>query len=160
MIIECPHCHTRVLPRKDNTCPACREDISNLEDVDPNLVSMVIHESQELPSFCYSCNLYTERYVRLQGEEESAVAHAILTLAELLVIRPKWSHHNNEVGTSNVYIYLPQCEQCAEEFGRPEPITVDFDHQTMKFIVHRGFRDRVYPPEIKESSSEESDQTR
>jgi hypothetical protein len=159
MIIECPHCHTRILPRKDNTCPACRKDLADVGDVDPNMVSLIIHESQELPPFCYSCNLYTERFVRLTSEDDAGVAEAILSLAELLLLRPKWSRHNNEVGTSNVYIYLPQCEQCAEEFGRPEPITVDFEHQTMKFLVHRGFRDRVHPPQPEADANEQDDQS-
>ncbi len=157
-IIECPHCHVRVLPTKDNICPACRENVLDVADVNPNMVSMIVREGTQLPTFCSSCNSYTERYVRLQGDQESEIANAILTLAELLALHPKWSHRNSEVGTSNVYIYLPQCEQCAE-LGKPEPLEVDYEHQTMKFMVHRSFRDRAYPPKPETGSSEANDPT-
>ncbi len=143
MVIECPHCHTRVIPRKDNTCPACHNDISDLKDVDPNVVSMVIHESQELPPFCYSCNSYTERHVRVSADKESYLENLILGPA-------------SPEKTSNVIIFLPQCELCAE-LGIPEPVGVDYDHQTMKFLVHRDFRDRVQPPPP--AVDEQSDQS-
>ncbi len=38
-IVECPHCHTRVLPKVDNICPACRRNILDTQDVDPDMVS-------------------------------------------------------------------------------------------------------------------------
>ncbi len=56
MIVECPHCHTRVLPKADNICPACRENILDTHDVDPNMVSLSVRESQDLPPYCYRCN--------------------------------------------------------------------------------------------------------
>ena len=44
--------------------------------------------------------------------------------------------------TSNVVIFLPQCQFCAE-IEDPEPVEVDYENQTMTFAVHAGFRDRV-----------------
>lgn len=32
MMIECPHCHTRVLPMQENLCPSCLKDVSNVID--------------------------------------------------------------------------------------------------------------------------------
>jgi hypothetical protein len=130
LIVECPHCHTRVLPKANNICPACRNDMSDLEGVDPNQVSLSIHESEELPSFCYSCNMYTERYVRVSGDKES-------DLEALLFGR------RAPEDTSNVIMNLPQCEQCGE-IDEPEPVDVDYEHQKMTFVVHRGFRERVF----------------
>ena len=128
--LECPHCHTRVLPKANNICPACGDDISDLEGADSNQVSLSIHESEELPSFCYSCNAYTERYVRLSGDKESDLEAFIFGQRD-----PK--------DTSNVIINLPQCEQCSE-LDEPEPVEVDYEHQKMTFVVHRGFKERVF----------------
>jgi hypothetical protein len=127
-IIECPHCHVKVLPMANNICPACRNDISDTSDTDPDQVSLTIHESEKLPSFCYSCNLYTERIVRVSGDKES----------DLQSLLPR-----KEVDTSNVIIFLPQCDKCSEE-GAPEPLDVDYEYQKMTFVVHKGFRERVF----------------
>ena len=129
IIVECPHCHTWVLPKADNTCPACQSDLSDREGVDPNLVVLMVHESEELPSFCYSCNTYTERFVRVSGDRNSFLKDAILGQVD-----PE--------DTSNVIIHLPQCEDCGNG-GNPEPEDVDYERQTMSFVVHKRFKERV-----------------
>ena len=129
LIVECPHCHARVLPKANNICPACRSDMSDLQDVDPNQVAFTIRESEELPSFCYSCNRYTERRIRVSADKESNLETALFGLA-------------SPEKTTNVIIYLPQCEECAQ-WKEPERVSADYDHQTITIVVHKGFRDRV-----------------
>jgi hypothetical protein len=130
LIVECPHCHVKVLPKADNICPACQNNMSDLQDVDPNQVSLVIHESEELPSFCYSCNRYTERIIRLSADEESGLETAIFG-------RPLPEN------TTNIIIYLPECEDCAELNIAPVTTGADYDHQAITLVVHKGFRDHV-----------------
>ena len=130
LIVECPHCHVRVLPLSNNICPACRNDMSDLQDVDPNQVSLTIREAEKLPSFCYSCNRYTERRIRFSADKESDLETALFGLA-------------SPEKTTNVIIYLPQCEECAE-WKEPERIGVDYEHQTITILVHKGFRDHVF----------------
>lgn len=129
IFVECPHCHTKVMPHADNTCPACQCNLSNLDGVAPNKVSFLIHESEKLPPYCYSCNQYTEQEIRVSGDQES-----ILSKFFMGNVSPEQ--------TTNVIIFLPQCEVCSEEED-PEPIEVDYDLQTMTFMVHTGFRDRT-----------------
>ena len=129
IFVECPHCYTKILPLADNTCPACQGDLSSLVGVNPNKVSFLIHESEELPLCCYSCGQYTELEVRVSGDQES-----ILSKFFMGEVSPE--------KTTNVIVFLPQCELCAE-VEDPEPIEVDYDLQTMTFVVHAGFRDRV-----------------
>ena len=129
LIVECPHCHVRVLPNANDICPACQNDMSDLQDVDLNQVSLTIYESEELPSFCYSCNKYTERRIRVSADTESDLEKAFFGLA-------------SPNKTTNVIVYLPQCEECAER-KEPERIGTDYDNQTITIIVHKGFRDRV-----------------
>lgn len=128
LIVECPHCHVRVVPMANNICPACRNDISK-KGVDPNQVSLTISESEELPTFCYSCNRYTERSVRVSGDKESDLAKVLFGSAA-----PE--------KTSNVIVYIPQCEECAE-WKELELVDVDYDHQTITLVVHKGFQERV-----------------
>jgi hypothetical protein len=129
LIVECPHCHVRVLPMANNICPSCRNDITDLEGVDPNEISLVIHESEELPSFCYSCNRFTERVIRVSSDRESDLETSLFgsPLPE---------------NTTNIIIYLPECEDCAQ-IKVPVKTSADYDHQTITLVVHKGFRERV-----------------
>ncbi|HRQ23777.1 MAG TPA: hypothetical protein PLF42_10160 [Anaerolineales bacterium] len=129
IFMECPHCYTKILPLADNTCPACQGDLSSLVGVNPNKVSFLIHESEELPFCCYSCGQYTEQEIRVSGDQES-----ILNKFFMGDISPE--------DTSNVVIFLPQCEFCAEAED-PEPVEVDYENQTMTFAVHTRFRDQM-----------------
>ena len=40
LVVQCPHCHVRVLPKANNICPACRKDMTDLQGVDLNQVSL------------------------------------------------------------------------------------------------------------------------
>jgi len=157
LMIECPHCHVRVLPMQNNICPACKEVISDAPGLDMNKVAITVRESQKLPPYCYSCNSYTDRYVRIEGEEEPLWSKIILGIGAFLFLRPKWLRRSDELDehTVNVFIFLPQCEQCAE-FGKPKPIRVNFEDQQMTFLGSSAFRDRVYPkPEFAASLEQE-----
>ena len=150
MFIECPHCHTRVLPSKDNICPACRMDISDMDGVDPNMVSLTVHESEQLPYHCYLCDVYTDRFVKLEGDKESSLEKGLRLLG--LFLTPPWLKRTDEF-TANVYIYLPQCESCAE-LEDPTPLRVDYEEQTMTFVVHKKFKERIRPTPVDTTLSE------
>ena len=148
--VACPHCYTRVLPTKDNICPACRRNISDIRDVNPDMTSLTVKESQELPPYCYLCSSYTERYVLLEGDKESFLNRSIRMLGSIMV--PHRVHQTDE-GTTNVFIHLPQCETCAE-LEEPTPVYVDYDSQSMTFVVHKKFRERVQPPPLESEMSD------
>lgn len=128
MIVECPHCHIRVIPRADNTCPNCQENVADMTGVNPSWVSLSVSERDEYPTYCYSCNQYTDQYVRVAADNDSAVVR-------LLFGDPLPEH------TSNIIVFLPVCESCIE--NEVELVESDYDRQAMKIMVHRGFRDRV-----------------
>jgi hypothetical protein len=129
LVVECPHCHKKVVPKANNICPSCREDMSDMEGVDPNQTALTIREADELPSFCYSCNMYTERQIRISADKESDLENMLFG-------------SSSPEETSNVIIYIPQCEVCSD-LNDPEPVEVDYEHQTMTIAVHKGFRERV-----------------
>ena len=137
-ITECPHCHVKILPTKDNYCPACRMDLASPEDVDSNQVSLTIHEDEPLPSYCFQCGRFTERTVSVEGDEESDLARAVRRLGNLL---PHADLRTDE-DTANVFISMPQCENCSES-NTIQSMHVDFDQQTITFLVHQDFKNRV-----------------
>lgn len=148
--VECPHCYTRVLPIKNNICPACRMDMSDMDGVDPNMVSLIVHESEQLPYHCYLCDVYTDRFVKLEGDKESSLEKGLRLFG--LLLTPPWKWRTDEF-TANVYIYLPQCESCAE-LEDPSPLHVDYENQTMTFVVHKKFKERIRPTPIDSTPTE------
>jgi hypothetical protein len=128
LIVECPHCHIHVIPMANNVCPNCHEDVSDMTRVDPSQIPFTVFEAEEFPPHCYSCNQYTDRYIRVASDDE--------TYLERLLFR-----NSLPEDTTKVIVYLPECELCSEK--DVELIDVDYERQTMKIIVHRGFRDRV-----------------
>jgi hypothetical protein len=112
----------------NNICPSCREDMHNIQNLDSDKVVLMLHESEELPSYCYSCNAYTERLVRIAADEESGL--------ETIIFGEKAPED-----TSNVIIFLPECELCSDL--EIELVEVDYEHQTMKIMVHQRFQERV-----------------
>jgi hypothetical protein len=155
--VECPHCYTRVLPMENNICPACKMDMSDTYDVDPQLVSLTVRESDDLPPYCYLCNSYTDRYVKIVGDTGTLLDKSLSAVVSLVVPILKI-----EEGTSNVFVRLPQCETCAE-LEEPSPIHVDYENQAMTFVVNKGFKERVQPtpidtisPDDNETSDEEN----
>ncbi|MBL8089574.1 MAG: hypothetical protein KF758_18420 [Anaerolineales bacterium] len=128
IIIECPHCHVQVIPMANNICPSCREDINNKQNVNSRQVVLMVHESEELPPYCYSCSAPTDRYVRISADEESGL--------ETLIFGEK-----SPESTSNVIVYLPECELCSD--SEIELIEVDYENQTMKIMVDIRFEEKV-----------------
>ena len=114
------------------------------------MVSLTVLESQELPPFCYLCNSYTERYILIEGDKESSLNRSIRVFGSFLV--PHRVRQTDE-GTTNVFIHLPQCEVCAER-EEPTPIYVDYENQSMTFIVHNGFKERVQPTPVEDKEPE------
>ena len=138
---------------ENNICPACKMDMSDREGIEPNKASLIVYESQELPPYCYSCNSYTERYVKVVGDKGTLLDRSLGSVVSLFVPARKIEEH-----TSNVFVRLPQCELCAEA-GEPSPLYVDYVNQNMTFIVHTGFRERVQPTPPEEDLSDNDEST-
>jgi hypothetical protein len=114
-------------------------DMSDTHDVDPKLLSLIVRESDDLPPYCYLCNSYTERYVKVVGDKGTFLDQSLGSLVTLFLPTRKI-----EEDTSNVFVRLPQCETCAE-LEEPSPLSVDYENQSMTFVVNIGFKERVQP---------------
>ncbi len=94
-----------------------------------------VRESDDLPPYCYLCNSVTERYVKIIGDKGTLLDQSLMFLMPTRKI---------EENISNVFVELPQCEACAQR-EEPSPIKVDYENQTMTFVVNIGFKERVQP---------------
>ena len=128
LIAECPHCHTSVIPKANNICPACGEDVLDMWGVDLSHIAFFVHESEEFPPYCYSCGRLTDRLIRVTSDQESGL--------ETLLFK-----NQRPENTSNVIVYLPECELCSE--SEVELVEVDYEYQRMKIMVHPEFQERV-----------------
>jgi hypothetical protein len=52
-------------------------------------VHIATHESEQLPGHCYSCHGYTDRYFKLEGDEESSLETGLRFLG--LLLTPPWT---------------------------------------------------------------------
>jgi hypothetical protein len=165
MELECPHCFTFVHVQDAGQCPACHENTNDLRGLDRDLATVVIGENSSIPDVCCCCGITAQRSIRIQQskritENSSAMTddaeagafilafHAIfgwiggVLLASLL----KRSSHNRHT----VCVPITQCEECSTA-GPPQPLRVDYEYFSMRFVVHRNFRN-CFDELVRESS--------
>ncbi len=149
MLTECPHCFTRVLPRPDSQCPACQQDTRSVRDADREFVTVTVRENSTMPDHCCSCMLPERRLVRISrsrvvwgsGDDGGIGAAAALVLQALaggvhFLIHALFSEKGS--GSQKVVVQVRQCGECSRRQVL-EPVFVNYDAYTMKFIVHRDF---------------------
>ena len=144
MMVECPHCHTKVWPQPDGTCPACRKNTQDKRGTDPSKTTMSVAYGEELPGLCCHCGRQTSRYFRVvrsitRTDNEAAGAGIVVASIRGLVagLLGWWLSRSRDL----VIVELPQCDPCAAAEGPPSPRHVDFGRQRMTFVVHRNLKD-------------------
>jgi hypothetical protein len=146
MLINCPHCYTRIVPKSDGSCPACQKNTQDTTGLDVSRTSIHVSQGDILPAVCCDCGQPTSRTVAVYrkssgGDEPStALGLAIIVLVSwlaglLLLLR-------GAANKSVAQVKIPQCEACAER-GSPEPRFVDFANARMTFIVHKNLKDAM-----------------
>jgi hypothetical protein len=152
MLTECPHCFTRVLPRPDGQCPACQKSTVNVSDAERKNATVIVTEKSKMPEFCCMCMVPERRTIRLarsrdvtiSSKESSEGAIAVMLLYVLLGAFAFVLHALHLLlgwkspDSQRVVVRVRQCRACSHR--RPlDPIFVNFDAYTMKFVVHRDF---------------------
>ena len=151
MIVECPHCYTRVWPTPQGECPACRKSIHDATDADRAKTSVSIGHRSLLPPYCCDCGRPTDRYVRIVRRVscKADVADSPAGLLSVLALLVSWwflplavmSGLRDRTGDV-VIVEIPQCEVCGES-GRPAPIRVNSEELRMTFVVHKDFSKQI-----------------
>ena len=143
MLVDCPHCYTRVVPKSDGTCPACQREMALEDGVRSTWTTMKISQGAHLPPVCCECGSRTRRYVHVDADTGSG-PKAWLEIIASLTSWPStlWMFWQTMKRTSCVRVRMPQCSECGRS-GKPKPRRVDFPNATMTFVVHRRFQHAV-----------------
>ncbi len=148
MIVECPHCHTRVEPTVDEECPSCRKNVLDNSDADLSKTSMSIAHSTKLPQVCHSCAIPTDRYVVVKqsfGATEMSAVRRVLSML-VAVVFGLFNLDNDSQRErrrrDNVRVRVPQCQTCSSN-GPPQPMSVNSETYHLTLLVDRRFKQFV-----------------
>jgi hypothetical protein len=143
MLIDCPHCYTRIVPKSDGSCPACQKDTRDTTGLDLSRTSIQVSQGEMLPPICCGCGQQTSRTVVVYrkatppGEPSTFVGAAVFWLLSWPL--GIWLMLRGMANATVVEVKVPQCEVCARR-GSPEPRYVDFANARMTLIVHRNLK--------------------
>ena len=144
-LVDCPHCYTSVVPNDEGICPACRKNVHETSGTDLSRASISISMRDVLPDVCYHCGCPTEQSIYVIGKRSSdddapSPLVALLTTVASFVLLPFTIIWNRTSETAEVSLHLPQCEACAASAGKPNPEFVNFQQDSMTFIVDKQFK--------------------
>jgi hypothetical protein len=152
MIQECPHCHRKVLPRRDDTCPSCSKNVLDVKDVDLNRSALDFTFGVKMPECCHQCGVFTRnrQAMRLNSGTRPpvesrilthAIAHLIPGLGMLLRARDEERHPSEFV---QMNLEIPTCDTCTAEIYRKGPgieaSYMDLLERRVTVIVHKDFK--------------------
>lgn len=142
MLIDCPHCLTKVVPKEDGSCPSCQEDTRDAAGCDLTKTTISVEQAEILPAVCCGCGRETYRYVRVKaGAGDVPLVGRLIALCFSYV----WFLLTLACGERRarvVIVNVPQCEDCARD-GRPQPRYVDYANARMTLVVHKSLKERL-----------------
>lgn len=146
MLIDCPHCYTRIVPKSDGSCPACQQDTRDTTGLDLSRTSIRVSQGDLLPPVCCGCGQQTSRvvsvYRKTSPAEEPSTIFGTVIFGLVSWSIGLWLMLRGMANTTVVEIKMPQCEACAGR-GPPEPRYVDFGNARMTLVVHRNLKDAM-----------------
>jgi hypothetical protein len=146
MIIECPYCHTRILPKADGSCPACGKNTQDRLGTDANKTSLVVSPGMRLPGICIICGgpaaeLQCISKRHHMGEDsnkgQSSVGLGLMGGALGWLLRIFFMR-----GSRSVAVDVPVCKGCNKQVNEAVRY-VNHERGTMTFIVHRNVKDEI-----------------
>jgi hypothetical protein len=144
--VECVNCCESIVPMADGTCPSCRR--SALEEgkvTDPGNHSaasrmLYVHEGAMVPFICCKCAIPTEKRVKIRRSRRVGGESRLVSFV-LMFSLPYNPTLNSETRATvqSITLCMPHCATCSKK-SKLEPVYVNFDRRSMKFLVHRDFR--------------------
>jgi hypothetical protein len=158
MATECPHCFRTVIPLKDGTCPACRQNAKQPPAFPQGLEALWIGEKVKLPDVRCTCGEPCQRTVTVgstlnyttraesrsqTGDEGGFVVRVFgrLLFGRLFVALFRGllgGGGGSGNGAVCVQVKMRQCRPCSRKKAL-EPQTVDYDYHKMRFVVSEKF---------------------
>jgi hypothetical protein len=148
MVIDCPHCFTKVIPKPDGSCPACQGN-TRVSRARPDYSACRVGHNAPLPPICCGCGQAADQYYAItshstEGRSEASGVTALL-LAMISLPMAIFMLLRGMQETSVVQVKLPICPHC-RQFGLPTPQYVDFKNARMTFVVHKRLKEALEPP--------------
>jgi hypothetical protein len=146
---ECPHCHTRVRPRADRTCPSCGGSFDDRTAAKSPYTRLTLLQHEKLPPICCRCAAPTERTMELGSEQtvggEKWWMRILAVLGMIVaafffrgVVRAAGQTPLGSGETTRITRRLPVCDACAKS-DPPKLDHVDFRAEDVTVFVHRKF---------------------
>ena len=151
MIVDCPHCYTRVVPTSHGGCPACRQSVFEASEADHSKASISVAHLEQLPTVCCDCGCATDHTVKItrkiSRKSEVQPSDDLLSHIGSLFSWIGWllavlrGEFRSRIG-DQVIVRMPQCAICSES-GIPDPIHVNAQELRMTFIVNQELKSCV-----------------
>jgi hypothetical protein len=153
MILECPHCHRRVLPLSSGECPSCHKNTADTIGVDQNVTMLSITEITKFPQLCCACaDPTTNRVTIARKGRLSQPGSPKQTSSEpywpvYFVFGPIWGFlidmfsrigGGGNSGPFSLAVKVPQCKKCVA-MKKIEPSVVDLEHCRFGIVVDKRF---------------------
>lgn len=140
--IECPHCHRRVMVSSTHICPACQGDTSFPPQGSADEARITLDATTRLPWICCMCGTETENWVTVRenlekggGDGAARVLLSLLALVFGFLLLLGKARGGRSV---RMRLRIPHCKPCKKK-GPLTSTYIDFDRETMEFVVHRQF---------------------
>jgi hypothetical protein len=130
MLVECPHCHRRVLPLVGGECPACHENTADAGSGNPDETLLTIMEVTKYPDISCNCMEPTTNRIRVHWagrlagsgtpNQQSSSAYDWMIVVfggflGILALLFSKASGRGESGLGSFTSFVPQCKRCASE---------------------------------------------
>ena len=145
MLVECPHCHVRVVPQHQNgVCGTCGKNVNEVDGINPNRGLLVIRQSARMPELCCQCGIPTSEMIEFLTEppDESVVVHGLMATS---MFRPvvrfvNFLRNLASPKSKHVPLTIPLCGFCRDKPFAPVPVYPS--DELFQCSVHIDFKKR------------------
>ena len=145
VLVTCPFCLRKVLPKSDNCCPACNTPVD--EDApEPVHEIVTLKKGQQLPVFCFNCGIPATSFTMVKFEGV-AMTHRVagrFILGRLMTGLFGGGSSGRLMrgvhGSGDSFrIDLPSCASCTDMDETKFLRGTDQASRTVRIVVHRDF---------------------
>lgn len=144
VLVECPHCQTRVDPsHRNGICAKCNGTVNEIDGVNPNRALLVMRATGRMPEVCCQCGMPTTEMTSIATQDDHSAAVYGLMATKLFspfvwVINQLRSFA--KTGQEPVSLHVPHCEFC--DASRFNAVALHPSEDLYQCAVHIDFKTR------------------
>lgn len=145
-IVECLHCHRRVIPSDDGICPSCSEHALTAPAEGAELCLLSLRGIEKFPNVCFQCSEPAEKRssTRLKNTNTGKNLFALIigVVSPVLGILTRFAPGaRGDQKEYEVNVSLPICKWCAHKKLQPKIDSFDVENHEIRVLVHKQFRE-------------------